>query len=278
MCCLRQQAAATPKAIALVNKIAIEQEIKIKDKHWGWAMQNAAKNSEALEQMFKIITEHGVKLENKYYVETLARTAEDYFSYDYKIELVVNFAAGQGVKFTADDFGLAMARATRYGNTNGMRKVVEFAIDHGVILNRKYFVEAIQAAMPNHYRRLEQATDIANEYGINFTANDFVAIILEVRDPTGYYNKKALRAVGDFALKYGVKFEKEHLSLLLYKAYYGKGMEAVIEITALHSIEIDTEYFSKAIAHALDGYNFRVVRELNELAIDHGVRLKPENF
>lgn len=276
-----------PKAIALVNKIAIEQEIKIKDKHWGWAMQTAANNSEALEQMFKIITEQGVKLQNKYYVETLARAAKHHYETaeleievaDKTIELVVDFAAEQGIKFAADDFGLAMARATKYGNTEGMRKVVELAIDHGVILNRKYFVEAIQAAMPNHYRRLEQATDIANEYGINFTADDFVATMLEARDLTGYHDK-ALRAVGDFALKYGVKFEKEHLSLLLYKAtlYYGKGVEAVIEITALHGIEIDAEYFSKAIAHPLEGYNFRVVRELNELAIDHGVRLKPENF
>ena len=289
-----------PKTIALAGEIAAEHGIKLEEKHLGGAMPHAAaKDPEALEQLFKLINERGVKLEAKYFVAAMAQAAEHHSGYIYKkieleievsdrtIELVVDFAAKQGVIFTADDFGLAMARAARYGNTMGVRKAYELAAEHGVIPNRKHFVASMRAAVKGgHHRTTEQTAKIADEYGIKFSGNDFVEVMLEAMDSLRY---GAIFRINNLAIKHDVKLEKKHFGYLLAEAVMrvnpsvvlgDKEINTVIELATRSGIKIDAKYFSEAILYVSKRYKYRDARlkKLNELAIDHGVGLNAENF
>ena len=301
-----------PEAIALVVELATDHDIRTTDKYFGQAMEIAAgKNYHAVRQVIKLVDERGIRLDRPYFVEALAHSAEKYSGIDtgtlkfdsgerpgYKaIATVVDFAAEQSIKLNADDFGLAMARAARNGNTKGVRKVVEFATQnefyptdtrntrYSITLNRRHFVVAMQEAVQGgHYRTLNHTLEIATEYDINFNADDFVDIMLEAMESLRF---NALLPINDLALKYGVKLEKKHFSRLLAKAVKqvssstvlnDEVIDMVIEFTTSFGIKADAEYFATARTYLVENYNNpTALRKLEELTVDYGVKLNAED-
>ena len=315
-----------PKTIALVNKIAIEQGIKIKD-NWGRAIERAVetknyeavrqiieiadelgvklegrffdgamlraaetKNYEAVRQITEIADEFGIKLEDKYYyVKILAQVAKEILFLaepTKQLGVIVDFAAERGVKFNADDFGLAIAQVASSGNTNGVRKVFELAAEHGVTLSHQHFVAAMKAA-GLHYKTLNRTVKIADEYGIKLNADDFATTMLQAMDSLRYAFSHPLRynailRINDLAIKYDVKLEKKHLSYLLAKALLiadnsdKKAIEAVIALTTSLGIEADAEYFNTAFAYVRQENSHRTMEQLkkvSEVFNYQGVRL-----
>ena len=276
-----------PKTIALVVGLTTKHDVKIADEHFGEAMKIAAMmNYKAARQVVELVDEHGIKLNRKHFGEAMENvTMSTSFFKRATMEMLLEFADKQGIKFNADDFGGAMATAAMYGEAD---TVLELATEHGITLNRKHFVEAMEKTS-HRYEALKETAKIATDYGITFNAEDFFAIML--KEIT--YNPDYISHINRLAVEYDIILEKKHISQLLAKALLidsnsatpdhkaiKKEIERVIALTTSLGIEADAEYYSTAFAnvrpedHRLTAEQLKII---NEVTIDYGIRLNAED-
>ena len=270
-----------PKTIALVVEFATEHGVKFNSKRIGFAMQSAAlKNEQVMQQMIELATKHGVTIDHKYFVEALTHAAANYSGSTNTLDLVVAFAAEQGVQLNINDFSSAMAKAARYNDIEGVRKVFELAAEDGVTLGQKHFVAAMKAAAKgDQYKTIDQMLNFAADRSVDFKTSDFVDIMIA----TKAYDYKKLAHINKIADKYGFKLSKEHLIHLLaslaslFGTYSKENVDAVIKFANSLEFEVDAEYFEETILYAKKiKSSFRTIEELQKIAADHGVSLSDQ--
>lgn len=288
-----------PQTIVLVGEIAAELGFKLDSDYFGLAMQHAAgKNSKAVRQVFNSAVEHGVMLNRKYFISALAQVATGRYSGYKTMALVIELAAKHGTRISADDFGTILVSAVKSGQITAAFQITRLAVEYGIMLTRKHFIKAMQATVSNEHPRpyaLKKMIYIADWYGIKLYGNDYAAIMLtalaaprhdhSIKLAISHYD--IIMRINAIAINYGVKLEKKHFSWLLAKAAeqynsstrirYGK-LDIVIELTTSYDIEIDTEYFSKAISYVDGEHRDIAVTKLEVLAREHDIEINAEDF
>ena len=123
-----------PETLALVIELANEHGLQFNGQHLGELLKPAAKHDEQIvQQVIDLVVKFGVKIDHQFFVAALKKVGK-YYSDSAVTELIVGFAAEQGVNFSADDFSLIVRAAASSNNIKGVKAAFELAAAHGFTL------------------------------------------------------------------------------------------------------------------------------------------------
>ena len=276
------------ETIVMVTELMDKHNIEIADKHFGEALVRAARGSyKDTRQVLELLSSRDVNIDREYLVTALENTGSSisHFGVEKKMQLLLEFAAQQGITLNADDFGGVMASAARHYSWPGIEIAIKVATEHGLTINRQHFVATMQAIVGAGFHfGLNGVMRFAGEHNIQFHADDFVALMIKAIDD---FHLNTIPYIDKLAIKHRVNLEKKHFSQLLAQAVERKArslnlkeinsevVETVIELGNSYGLVMDAEFFDTTVGYLnKDSTTYTLaIKIMKDIARDYGVKL-----